>query len=146
MKVFEVIKDYCFQQGLPTPEQEQGVIVEMLLSAQPVALEYLPEAQALFLRAPLAIADLQQADLAALYHRLLAANLLGSQFNGAWFAINDEDESIELQLRLDEALVSSPDVIDKAVAQLYGGICKAAETLQTKGSETGAVPQGLLKA
>lgn len=150
MKVLEVVKEYCFGQGLPLPSHEDGVVVEMLLGTQPILLDYRPDAMAVFLRAPLSIGEMKQPELAALYRRLLAANLLGLRFDGACFAIDADEGILELQARLDARTMASAPVLEAAIARLYGATCAAAELLSAPdpivpGSGRGA-PDDLLRA
>ena len=134
MQVIEAIKEYCHRQALPVPQEQQGVLVAILLDDQRVSLDYRPDAGALFLRAPLPIPDLEQPELAALYRRLLGANLLGLALNGAYFAIDEEDESVELQYRLEASSVGSFVAVENALALLFGACRRAIDDVLPESS------------
>jgi len=144
MQVIEAIKEYCHRQALPVPQEQQGVLVEILLDDQRVSLDYRPDVGALFLRAPLPIPDLEQPELAALYRRLLGANLLGLALNGAYFAIDEDDESVELQYRLEARAVGSLAAVENALALLYGACRRAFDEILPESSPrpAPAMPSG----
>jgi hypothetical protein len=117
----EILKDFGRAHGLERLTlDERGQCALELDRERRLIIDHRPGAAAVYLRVPLALPSLAESAQIELYRRLLAANLLGEETRGAVFAIDADEETIELHRRLLLREDLTTDDFTQCLGELYG--------------------------
>jgi hypothetical protein len=123
MELAEVLEDYGRRHGIERLALGRDHRCELLLDgAWRLILDHRLDVGILFLRLPIELPALSPAAQAALYRRLLEANLPGGRSAGAVFSLDQDEVRLELHRRLLVRDGLEPRQLAGAIDALYGAL------------------------